>query len=75
MGERKLIILAIFAAGMAIPGIPFLALLWYVGLVGDAKAFLAIVGIAISAMFIGFVIRLVNRIGDPRRAKRPPNVP
>jgi nitrate reductase gamma subunit len=72
MSERKLLALAVFAAGMALPGIPILAWLWDIG---AAKEFFAIVGAVVAAFAIGLVVRLVNRLGDPRLAKRPPDAP
>jgi hypothetical protein len=72
MSERKLLALAAFVGGMAVPGIPYLAWLWDSG---TAKEFFAAIGVACGAVTIGFVVRLVNRRGDPRHANRPLDAP
>jgi hypothetical protein len=72
MSERKLVLLAVFAAGAAIPGIPALAFLWSVG---AAQPLFAGVGLVAAACGIAAVVRLVNCHGDSRHARRPPDGP
>jgi hypothetical protein len=72
MTERKLLIIAVFAAGAAVPGIPALAFLWSVG---AAKPLFAMIGVVIAAFAIGVAVRFVNRLGDPHCDKLPSDAP
>jgi len=58
MSERKLLLIAIFVTGMAVPGIPAV---WFLG---AERPFLAVIGSVVGALAVRSIVRLVNTCGD-----------